>query len=167
MSYIYTGRKDDSRYEYTSAVVEDSDITTWRETSLEESKCPILFTNGCFDVLHPGHIRVFHTMKRRNPNSALIVGLNSDNSIKRLKGDNSQLEAYATRLASGLQEQIKYSQELTRLVEKLETQLTFANEDANRLATELELEQNPGYKSRALTLHYKRDEYVDFYLRGK
>ena len=89
------------------------------------------------------------------------------NEVERLKGDNSQLEAYATRLASGLQEQIKYSQELTRLVEKLETQLTFANEDANRLATELELEQNPGYKSRALTLHYKRDEYVDFYLRGK
>jgi len=79
------------------------------------------------------------------------------NEYERLK----KLEGYDERLAYGLQEQVRYSQVLTHLVEKLETQLLLANEDADRLATELELEQNPGCKCRALVLHYKRGEYMD------
>ena len=79
------------------------------------------------------------------------------NEYERLK----KLEGYDERLASGLQEQVRYSQVLTRLVEKLETQLSLANEDADRLSAELELEQNLGYKCEALILHYKRGEYMD------
>ena len=44
----------------------------------------IVFTNGCFDVLHPGHIRSLE--KARSLGDALIVGINSDESVRTLKG---------------------------------------------------------------------------------
>ena len=45
----------------------------------------IVFTNGCFDILHPGHI---HTLTQAKAlGDVLIVGINSDASVKRLKGD--------------------------------------------------------------------------------
>ncbi|MEX2668142.1 D-glycero-beta-D-manno-heptose-7-phosphate kinase [Candidatus Uabimicrobium amorphum] len=44
----------------------------------------IVFTNGCFDILHPGHIRYLEYC--RNRGDMLIIGLNSDASISRLKG---------------------------------------------------------------------------------
>jgi len=46
----------------------------------------IVFTNGCFDVLHLGHMHVLASAKTFG--SKLIVGLNSDASVKRLKGDS-------------------------------------------------------------------------------
>ena len=42
------------------------------------------FTNGCFDILHPGHLKLLEEAKSRC--GRLIVGLNSDASVKRLKG---------------------------------------------------------------------------------
>lgn len=44
----------------------------------------IVFTNGCFDILHYGHILLLKEAKKLG--DKLIVGLNSDNSIRRLKG---------------------------------------------------------------------------------
>ena len=44
----------------------------------------IVFTNGCFDLLHPGHIHLLHQAKALG--DKLVVGLNSDESVKRLKG---------------------------------------------------------------------------------
>ena len=44
----------------------------------------VVFTNGCFDLLHPGHIRGFE--QARQLGDALIVGLNSDSSVRQLKG---------------------------------------------------------------------------------
>ena len=44
----------------------------------------VVFTNGCFDLLHPGHIRGFE--QARQMGDALIVGLNSDASVRKLKG---------------------------------------------------------------------------------
>ncbi len=44
----------------------------------------IVFTNGCFDLLHLGHIRLLEKAKRLG--DTLIVGLNSDRSVRRLKG---------------------------------------------------------------------------------
>ncbi|MCX7743270.1 MAG: D-glycero-beta-D-manno-heptose 1-phosphate adenylyltransferase [Flavobacteriales bacterium] len=44
----------------------------------------IVFTNGCFDLLHPGHISYLE--KARSLGDRLIVGLNSDESVQRLKG---------------------------------------------------------------------------------
>ncbi len=45
----------------------------------------VVFTNGVFDLLHPGHIDLLHAA--RSEGDALVVGLNSDASAKRLKGD--------------------------------------------------------------------------------
>jgi D-glycero-beta-D-manno-heptose 1-phosphate adenylyltransferase len=44
----------------------------------------IVFTNGCFDLLHPGHIRGFEMARQMG--DVLIVGLNSDSSVRQLKG---------------------------------------------------------------------------------
>jgi rfaE bifunctional protein nucleotidyltransferase chain/domain len=44
----------------------------------------IVFTNGCFDLLHPGHIRTLGAARKLG--DALIVGLNSDASVRQLKG---------------------------------------------------------------------------------
>ena len=46
----------------------------------------IVFTNGCFDIIHAGHVRYLTTAK--NFGDVLIVGLNTDESVKRLKGAN-------------------------------------------------------------------------------
>ncbi|MBP7088189.1 MAG: adenylyltransferase/cytidyltransferase family protein [Candidatus Omnitrophica bacterium] len=44
----------------------------------------IVFTNGCFDILHPGHIKILTIAK--NKGDILIVGLNSDSSVHKIKG---------------------------------------------------------------------------------
>tara|TARA_B100000886_G_scaffold286148_1_gene210667 strand:+ start:40 stop:504 length:465 start_codon:yes stop_codon:yes gene_type:complete len=44
----------------------------------------IVFTNGCFDIIHPGHIHVLSKAKLFG--DILVVGLNSDKSVKKLKG---------------------------------------------------------------------------------
>lgn len=68
---------------------------------LEEQNKKVVFTNGCFDILHLGHLSYLE--KARKLGDLLIVGLNSDSSVKRLKGDkrpvNSQFER-ACMLAS-------------------------------------------------------------------
>ena len=46
----------------------------------------IVFTNGCFDILHVGHVRYLTTAKSFG--DILIVGLNTDESVKMLKGEN-------------------------------------------------------------------------------
>jgi len=46
----------------------------------------IVFTNGCFDLLHSGHID--YLSKAADIGDVLIIGLNSDESVKRLKGNN-------------------------------------------------------------------------------
>lgn len=51
---------------------------------LKKKNKRIVFTNGCFDIIHPGHIKILKDSK--NKGDVLIVGLNSDSSIKRIKG---------------------------------------------------------------------------------
>ena len=49
----------------------------------------VVFTNGCFDLLHPGHIQCLE--QARELGDELIVGLNSDASVKQLKGEGRPL----------------------------------------------------------------------------
>ena len=49
----------------------------------------VVFTNGCYDVLHPGHIRLLE--KARSLGDILILALNTDASVQRLKGPNRPL----------------------------------------------------------------------------
>jgi D-beta-D-heptose 7-phosphate kinase/D-beta-D-heptose 1-phosphate adenosyltransferase len=69
---------------------------TWRERGAS-----VAFTNGCFDLLHPGHVSLLDQAKRSA--DRLIVGLNADESIRRLKGPNRPIQneiARATVLSS-------------------------------------------------------------------
>lgn len=45
----------------------------------------VIFTNGCFDILHLGHVD--YLIKARKLGDVLIIGLNTDNSVKKLKGE--------------------------------------------------------------------------------
>jgi len=62
----------------------------------------VVFSNGCFDILHLGHIDYLE--KARNLGSKLIIGLNDDNSVKRLKGSERPIndENARARMLSAL-----------------------------------------------------------------
>ncbi len=49
----------------------------------------VVFTNGCFDILHSGHLRYLYEAKKQG--DILIVAANSDDSVKRLKGEKRPL----------------------------------------------------------------------------
>lgn len=55
----------------------------------------IVFTNGCFDVLHAGHVSLLAKAKRQG--DILVVGLNSDASVKRLKGEKRPVNSFESR----------------------------------------------------------------------
>lgn len=49
----------------------------------------LVFCNGCFDILHPGHIRLLsHARQVAGPLGIVVAGINSDSSVKRLKGED-------------------------------------------------------------------------------
>jgi D-beta-D-heptose 7-phosphate kinase/D-beta-D-heptose 1-phosphate adenosyltransferase len=64
----------------------------WRRQNLR-----VGFTNGCFDLLHPGHVSLLNQAKRGC--DRLIVGLNSDDSTRRLKGPERPIQSEAARAA--------------------------------------------------------------------
>lgn len=78
-------------YEPASKVMSRSDARRWREGQAGE----VVFTNGVFDLLHPGHIDVL--LGARRLGTALVVGINSDSSVQRLKGPERPLRSEAER----------------------------------------------------------------------
>jgi D-beta-D-heptose 7-phosphate kinase/D-beta-D-heptose 1-phosphate adenosyltransferase len=67
-----------------------------------------VFTNGCFDILHIGHIKLLEFCKQQG--DFVIVGLNSDESVKRLKGDKRPINKQQDRL--NILKSIKYVDEV-------------------------------------------------------
>lgn len=55
----------------------------------------VAFTNGCFDLLHRGHLTLLEAAKREG--DLLIVGLNGDDSVRRLKGDGRPIRSVQER----------------------------------------------------------------------
>lgn len=51
---------------------------------LRRRKKKLVFTNGCFDILHVGHVRILN--QARNSGDVLVVGINSDSSVRKIKG---------------------------------------------------------------------------------
>jgi rfaE bifunctional protein nucleotidyltransferase chain/domain len=68
--------------------------SAWRERMRADGKS-VVFTNGCFDVLHAGHVAYLAWARERG--DALIVGLNEDESVRRLKGDARPIVPFADR----------------------------------------------------------------------
>ena len=65
-------------------------LTMWK---FKEKK--IVFTNGCFDIIHRGHIE--YLSKAADYGDILIIGLNTDNSVKKIKGPNRPVQDETTR----------------------------------------------------------------------
>ncbi len=68
----------------------------------------VIFTNGCFDIIHRGHLDLLKFCKGNG--NTVIVGLNSDDSIKRLKGESRPINNETDR---------KYILESLRFVDKV------------------------------------------------
>ena len=67
------------------------ELKTWREKNKK-----IVFTNGCFDIIHPGHID--YLSQARDLGDILVLGLNTDQSVRRLnKGSNRPINDERTR----------------------------------------------------------------------
>lgn len=60
----------------------------------------VVFTNGCYDILHPGHIRLLESC--RSMGDVLILALNTDSSVQRLKGPKRPLLGEAERVAMAM-----------------------------------------------------------------
>jgi D-beta-D-heptose 7-phosphate kinase/D-beta-D-heptose 1-phosphate adenosyltransferase len=65
-------------------------LDDWRRQGLR-----VGFTNGCFDLLHPGHVRLL--TEARGACDRLVVGLNSDASVRRLKGEGRPVQGQEAR----------------------------------------------------------------------
>ena len=77
------------------------ELKTLVENLKDEGKT-IVFTNGCFDILHAGHVDYLE--KAKSFGDVLIVGVNSDSSIKRIKGEKRPInkQEYRVKVLSAL-----------------------------------------------------------------
>lgn len=57
----------------------------------------LVFTNGCFDILHIGHIKLLEECRKLSSDGTVIVGLNSDDSVRRLKGSSRPINDQYSR----------------------------------------------------------------------
>jgi len=73
------------------SVAQASEITN----KIQKSNQKVVFTNGCFDLIHPGHVD--YLRKAKACGDILIIGLNSDSSIKRLKGKERPINDFYFR----------------------------------------------------------------------
>jgi D-beta-D-heptose 7-phosphate kinase/D-beta-D-heptose 1-phosphate adenosyltransferase len=81
---VFTFRDDKSR----------QDLALWWNKLKKDGKT-LVFTNGVFDILHKGHVS--YLLEARNLGDALIVGLNADSSVRRLKGEKRPIQTEADR----------------------------------------------------------------------
>lgn len=74
-------------------IIPPSEIETLREKLKGKT---IVFTNGCFDILHPGHVT--YLTRARELGDVLWIGVNSDASVKRLKGATRPINSLEDRM---------------------------------------------------------------------
>jgi len=65
-------------------------LDKWRSNNMK-----VVFTNGCFDIIHRGHVEYLQQSKQMG--DVLIVGLNTDESVKRLKGEGRPINDNESR----------------------------------------------------------------------
>lgn len=70
------------------------EAAAWREELRNENRS-VVFTNGCFDLVHAGHVE--YLAWARAQGDALIVGLNDDDSVRRIKGSTRPIVPFAQR----------------------------------------------------------------------
>ncbi len=77
-------------------IIEDRLVLAGLVSELKKQGEKIVFTNGCFDLIHPGHIKVLRMSKTLG--DVLIVGVNTDESIRKLKGGSRPILSLNQRL---------------------------------------------------------------------
>lgn len=78
-----------------SKVLSKESLTSWVDIWKKQGK-KIVFTNGCFDILHAGHVD--YLQKAAKMGDILIVGVNSDSSVRKLKGDDRPVNTQNDRI---------------------------------------------------------------------
>jgi rfaE bifunctional protein nucleotidyltransferase chain/domain len=91
---------------------------------LRASRQKIVFTNGCFDILHTGHTR--YLAKARSLGDVLVVAVNSDASVRMIKGDKRPINAEAERM------------EVLAALECVDFVTIFSEPDPHRIISELQ-----------------------------
>ncbi|MCB0690685.1 MAG: D-glycero-beta-D-manno-heptose 1-phosphate adenylyltransferase [Saprospiraceae bacterium] len=79
----------------TKLYFELGNLMDWLSLQKKEGKT-LVFTNGCFDLLHKGHVQYLEEAKMQG--DILIVGINSDTSVKRLKGEERPIQNLDNRM---------------------------------------------------------------------
>lgn len=82
----------------TNPPLPTSKFLSWQELFArhrQPRKHVVVFTNGCFDVLHRGHVEYLHAARALG--DVLVVGLNSDSSVRRLKGSSRPINPVVDR----------------------------------------------------------------------
>jgi rfaE bifunctional protein nucleotidyltransferase chain/domain len=77
-------------------IMSASDLALWRE-GLRQAGKKLVVTNGCFDLLHPGHVTYLEQARRQG--DALLVGVTSDAGVRALKGAGRPLNSAEDRAA--------------------------------------------------------------------
>lgn len=80
--------------EIKARIITLEDFRPLRET-IRNGRGTLVFTNGCFDIIHRGHIA--YLSEAASLGSMLIIGLNTDSSVRRLKGPQRPLQDQETR----------------------------------------------------------------------
>jgi D-beta-D-heptose 7-phosphate kinase / D-beta-D-heptose 1-phosphate adenosyltransferase len=91
----YTGLQ--RNYPFSAAKMSDRDAALDKVREWKTAGVQVVFTNGCFDLLHPGHISLLY--QARALGDRLVVGLNTDASIRRLKGSGRPILSEQDRAA--------------------------------------------------------------------
>jgi len=69
---------------FAKKIIAWNDLPKWRE-QMRSSSRKLVVTNGCFDLLHAGHVTYLESA--RNLGDVLLIGLNGDDAVRRLKGE--------------------------------------------------------------------------------
>ena len=77
-----------------SEIISMQEIDAWKDTLSEEER-PLVVTNGCFDLLHVGHVR--YLTQAAALGTSLLVGINDDAGVKELKGPERPLNTEIDR----------------------------------------------------------------------
>ena len=88
----YSAVKSISKNKISSIAEAEQTIINWKV-----SGDSIAFTNGCFDLIHPGHVSLLR--KARSLADRLVLGLNSDDSVRKLKGNSRPIQNEESRAA--------------------------------------------------------------------
>jgi len=99
-SVRFTGTYVIQKYDLFEAYKSLRDTKLLLADDLRKIDCPVVITNGCFDIVHEGHISLFKYCKSICPeNGVVVVALNGDASIQRLKGASRPINNINARIA--------------------------------------------------------------------